>query len=130
MALPALGLGFAPGMTMAAKAARIGIAIAIVAALLLLSYCQGRTDGKNAEKVEQQAATIKAQARDKVATDTAASERTTDQAANRDLTEAYNDEIAKAPAGTRNSAPATNLACERLRRAGRDTRSIPACGGR
>lgn len=127
--MPALGFGFAPGLSLAAKAARIGIAIAIIVLLLGLSYCQGRTDGRNGERVKQQAATIKAQAKDKVATDTAAAERTTDQAANTNMTEAYHAEIAKAAKGGANSDAATRLACERLRRAGRDVGSIPACRG-
>lgn len=130
MMIPPLGIGFAPGLSTAAKAARIGIAIAIIALLLLLSYCQGRSDGKQGEIVKQQEATIKAQERDKVATDKAATERTKDQAANRNMTEAYHDEIDRAAPGGRNSDAATRLACERLRRAGRDIGRIPACGGR
>jgi hypothetical protein len=124
-----IGFGFAAGMTAAQKALRIGIAVALVLAVCALSYCQGRSDGKNGEISKQQAATIKAQAREQKAGVTADGERTKDQSANQNMTEGYHVEIAKAPPGGTNSGAATRLACERLRRAGRDLGGIPPCRG-
>lgn len=59
----------------------------------------------------------------------AADQRVKDALANRDQEETYAKAIHTAQPGD-SSDPDVRLACEQLRRAGKDTKSIPACGGR
>lgn len=124
----AIGLGFAPGLSAAAKALRILIAVGIVAALLALSYCQGRSDGKAHEVVAQQKAIIKVQKKAAAAGDAADLQRTADVAKQIEAEKQYADAIEAAPGGT-NSPAATALACQRLRAAGYRGADLPAeCG--
>lgn len=59
----------------------------------------------------------------------AADQRLQDAAAQRDQEDAYHDAIANPQAGDAGD-PDVRLACEQLRRAGKDTSGLPACGGR
>lgn len=126
--LPALGFGFAPGLSAAAKIARIAIFLAVIAGLLLLSYCQGRSDGKAHEVVAQQKAVIKAQQKAAKAGDVADAKRIADAAKAIEVEKKYEEVIAAAPGGV-NSPAAVARACQQLRGAGYSGADLPAeCG--
>lgn len=100
--------------------------IALLAAVASLSYCQGRSDGRLAADNARLQANVEAQARDAVAASQAADERLDDTIEVRNLEEELRDAIEDIP----DSVPdltAIALGCERLRRAGTDTTTIPAC---
>jgi hypothetical protein len=123
--MPALGFGFAPGMTFAAKAARIAIMLGIIAALLLLSYCQGRADGKNKVLLADEKAKSALYQKAFKAGEKASEQRLADERKQLEVEKKYEDAIAAAPGG-RNSPAASALACQRLQRAGYSGADLPA----
>lgn len=126
--LPPLGVAFAPGLSFAAKAARIAIMLGIVAILLLLSYCQGRTDGKNKVLLADEKAKTALYQKAFKAGEKASEQRLADERRKLEVEKKYEDAIAAAPGG-RNSPAASALACQRLRRAGYSGADLPAeCG--
>jgi len=96
-----------------------------------LSYCKGRSDGKDIAAVQLVTAERKARAVADEAAGTAAQEREIDR---NEITQAEkdrNDAINSAPDGdAKPSAASDNLNCERLRRANADLSLFPACRGR
>jgi hypothetical protein len=123
--MPALGFAFAPGLSFAAKAARIAIMLGIIAALLLLSYCQGRTDGKTSVKLADEKAKTALYQRAYKAGEAASETRLADERRQLEAEKKYEDVIAAAPGG-HNSPAAGALACQRLRRAGYSGADLPA----
>jgi hypothetical protein len=112
-----IGIGFAAGMTQAQKLLRVAGFIIILGLLLGLSYCQGRTDGKNVVKLENEKARNEALRRAFTAGEKAAETRLADQRRQLEAEKKYEQVIAAAPGG-RNSPASIALGCERLRRAG------------
>lgn len=128
MPLPALGLGFAPGMTAAAKAVRILGFILIIAAALAVSYCQGRSDGRAHERAKTAEATVKVLQKAEKAGNVADAERVADTARQIEVEKRYEEVIEAAPGGS-NSPAAVARACEQLRQAGYAGADLPAeCG--
>jgi hypothetical protein len=126
--MPPLGFGFAPGLTTAAKAARIAIMLGVIALLLLLSYCQGRTDGSNSVKLADERAKSALYQRGLKAGEAAAEQRLADQRRQLKAEKKYEEVIAASPGG-RNSPASVAVGCERLRRAGYSGSDLPAeCG--
>lgn len=123
--MPGLGLAFAPGLSLAAKAGRIAIMLGIVAVLLLLSYWQGRTDGKTSVKLADEKAKTALYQRAYKAGEQASEQRLADERRRLEVEKKYEDVIAAAPGG-RNSPAASALGCERLRRAGYSGADLPA----
>lgn len=125
----ALGIGFAPGLSMAAKVTRIAVGLLAIVALLLASYCQGRSDGRTSEQLDVQRQINAALERDRKARDRADQQRQRDEQTRRQMEEDYEDAIEGAPGGA-NSPAAVALACERLRRAypGRSELLPAECG--
>lgn len=119
-----LGFGFAPGLSMAAKLTRIAVALAVMIGLMVLSYCQGRTDGKNSEIAKTQAAVIKVQKKAIAAGDVADAQRAADVARQIEAERKYEEAIEAAPGGE-NSPAARALACQRLRRIGQTHPNCP-----
>lgn len=120
-----LGLGFAAGMTGAQKALRIVSFLLIFVALLGLSYCQGRTDGKNVVKLADEKARNAQLRKAFVAGERAAETRLADQIRQSKVEKEYESAIASAPGGA-NSPASVALACQRLRRAGYSGADLPA----
>ena len=120
-----LGLVFAPGMGMAAKAVRIMGALLIVIGLCAASYCQGRADGKNKVLLADEKAKVELYKKGMAAGEKAAEQRLADERRQLEAEKKYEEVIASAPGG-RNSPAATALACERLRRAGYGGADLPA----
>lgn len=126
--MPPLGFGFAPGLSFAAKAARVAIMLGIVALLLLLSYCQGRTDGSNSVKLADEKAKSALYQRAFKAGEAASEQRLADERRQLEAEKKYEEVIAAAPGG-RNSPASVAVGCERLRRAGYSGADLPAeCG--
>lgn len=126
--LPALGLAFAPGLSGAAKAVRILSFVLVIAGLLLLSYCQGRSDGKAHVKLQDQIAVNKEIEKARKEGEKAAEARLADERRQLEVERKYEEVIAAAPGG-RNSPASVALACQRLRRAGYSGADLPAeCG--
>lgn len=123
--MPPLGFGFAPGLSLAAKAARVAIMLGIVALLLLLSYCQGRTDGSNKVKLADEKAKSALYQRAFKAGEAASEQRLADERRQLEAETKYEEVISAAPGG-RNSPAASALACQRLRRAGYSGADLPA----
>lgn len=94
------------------------IALTVTLACLPLAYCQGRSDGKHAERAKWEAAAAAAKARADKATVTAGQQRAIDTIRNHDLEKARTDAIAQNP-----NDPRRALNCERLRQAGIDATS-------
>lgn len=123
-----LGIGFAAGLPLAQKLIRIGAILFVVLSIAGLSYCQGRTDGRNGERIETQKAINAALERDREAREKADRQRVQDDAATADTEEELKDAIEDA--ARVGADPAIALACERLRRLpARQRVSLPAeCG--
>lgn len=100
--------------------------VVILGALLLLSYCTGRSDGKKDEVIGQQQREIETQDKVSGANDKAADERLKDYqygaAQQREIEDAVRN--AKGPDDVR-----AQRGCVILRQQGRDTSRIPACNG-
>lgn len=123
-----LGIGFAAGMTQAQKLLRVAGFLLIIGLLLGLSYCQGRTDGGNAVKLEDEKARNKQLERAFTAGEKAAEKRLADQRRQLEAEKKYEEVIAASPGG-RNSPASVALGCERLRRAGYSGADLPGeCG--
>jgi len=123
-----LGFGFAAGMTQAQKLLRVAGFIIILGLLLALSYCQGRTDGKNVVKLEDEKARNEQLQRAYKSGEKAAEKRLADQRRQFEAEKKYEQVIAAAPGG-RNSPASVALGCERLLRAGYSGAELPAeCG--
>lgn len=100
-----------------------GIAM-FVAALLLLSYCSGRSDGKTGEVVKQQGREIKVQQDLGHANENAAGSRVHDAVKAEQQKKELNDAIKDINGPDRARAL---RGCIILRQQGRDTVNIPAC---
>lgn len=120
-----IGIGFAAGMTQAQKLLRIAGFIIILGLLLGLSYCQGRTDGKNTIRLENEKARNAQLERAFKAGERAAETRLADERRQLEAEKKYEEVIASAPGG-RNSPASVALGCERLRRAGFGNSDLPA----
>lgn len=121
-----LGIGFAAGLPLAQKLIRIGAILAIIAALCLTSYCQGRSDGAAGWQLKLEQANRQFLEQKARADALAADQRLTDTIAVNALEKGLRDAIADTP-DTAPDAVRIRLGCERLRRAGQDTSRIPAC---
>ena len=119
-----IGFGFAAGMTAAQKALRVAITVLVLVALLALSYCQGREDGANNVKLEDERARSAQWERAYEAGERAAETRLADQLQQLEMEKQYEDAIGAAPGGA-NSPAAVALACQRLRRAGHLDSELP-----
>jgi uncharacterized membrane protein YhiD involved in acid resistance len=123
-----IGIGFAAGMTPAAKALRIVSFLFVIMLMLLASYCQGRTDGKNKAELANQKAVNAQIERARKEGEKAAEARLADERRQLEAEKQYEAAIAAAPGG-RNSPASVALACQRLRRAGYAGSDLPAeCG--
>lgn len=100
-----------------------GIAM-FVAALLLLSYCSGRSDGKTGEVVKQQGREIKVQQDLGHANENAAGSRVQDAVKAEQQKKELNDAIKDINGPDRARAL---RGCIILRQQGRNTADIPAC---
>jgi len=106
------------------------LAAAVLACLLCatLGYCEGRRAGMAAADVAIQRANVKALERNAAASEKASAERVSDAEEVIQIKKELEDAVAQIPDSVPD-AHAVALGCERLRRAGRDTSSIPACSG-
>lgn len=120
-----LGIGFAAGLPAAQKALRIAVMVIVLGVLLLLSYCQGRSDGSNAVKLKDAEARQEQLKQEFAAGERAAETRLADERRQLEAEKTYEDVIAKAPGG-RNSPASVALGCQRLRRAGYLDSELPA----
>jgi formylmethanofuran dehydrogenase subunit B len=109
--------------------AKYGIYLAIaaaVAALLTLTYCQGRSAGKSGEVVQEQKRTIQVQQEVGGANENASTARVADATKavqqERELKDALN--ASKDPARQR-----VLRGCLIMQQQGRDTKNLPACSG-
>lgn len=111
-----IGIGFTPGLSASAKASRLLGLLLVLVALLALSYCQGRSDGRAKQRLENQKALTEAERKARDAEALSAEQRIADERRQLEVERKYEEAIASAPGG-RNSPAAVALACERLRRA-------------
>lgn len=102
-----------------------GIILAALVALLL-AYCNGRSDGKAAGNLANAKAETKVARKDAQASGKAADDRAAETIAINKQEEGARDAIRQAP-DTRPSPAAVAHNCDRLRRAGKDLSTIPAC---
>lgn len=123
--LVALGLSETRASRLAPWAALAALCIVLASAGALAIHLI-RAD---AVKDDRQAANLEAMKGQAAADAHAADQRLNDDRAQRAQAEAYHDAIATQAAGD-SGDPGVRLACERLRRAGKDTAAIPACAGR
>lgn len=100
--------------------------VVIIGVLLLLSYCTGRTDGKNSEIIGQQKEQIELQEKVGEANEKAAGSRVNDATKLQQQQQEIEDAVrnAKGPDDVR-----AQRGCVILRQQGRDTTQIPACRG-
>ena len=100
--------------------------VVIIAALLLLSYCTGRSDGKKDEVIGQQEREIETLDKVGKANDSANQRRIDDYTYGAEQQREIEDAVrnAKGPDDVR-----AQRGCVILRQQGRDTNSIPACNG-
>lgn len=107
---------------------RGGIAIAFLLCLPV-SYCQGYSDGREAQREDYRAAERAAEKKQAESAGEAADERDTDEQRTTEAQEARDNAINEtddvAPSDASNA-----LNCERLRAAGTSVQHIPACRGR
>lgn len=109
----------------AAIAAAIALLTALWGAWQVFDYLNDRAAVKQAV-LENNVTALEAQVE---ADATAAAERLRNAATNSETERAYEDAIL-VPKTDDSDDPGVRLACERLRRAGRDTATVPGCGGR
>jgi len=108
----------------ASKIIFFGGIVAFVAALLLLSYCSGRSDGKTSEVVKQQEREIQVQQDLGKANENASTARVQDAV----KAEQQEKELTNALAATKDPDRQRVLrGCIILRQQGRNTADIPAC---
>lgn len=108
----------------ASKIIFFGGIVAFVAALLLLSYCSGRSDGKTSEVVKQQEREIQVQQDLGKANENASTARVEDAVKAEQQKKELNDAIKDINGPDRARAL---RGCIILRQQGRDTVNIPAC---
>jgi hypothetical protein len=101
-------------------------AIALVASVMALAV---HWVGRSAVKADRAKANVEALERKAKASERAADQRLIDHRVNREQEKAYEDAIERPLVGDSDD-PGVRLACERLRRAGKDTSDVPGCGGR
>jgi len=109
---------------LASKIIFFGGIVAFVAALLLLSYCSGRSDGKTGEVVKQQEREIQVQQDLGKANENASTARVEDAVKAEQQKKELNDAIKDTNSPDRARAL---RGCIILRQQGRDTINIPAC---
>lgn len=105
--------------------AGLGIAL-VIAIVLLLAYCSGRSDGKAGADLAREKANSKTITIDSRARENAATDRVVDAVTNLEVKKELSDAVAKLP-DTMPSARRIALGCARLQRQGTDVSSIPAC---
>ena len=120
-------------MTLAAKFAAIPTKVKIAAGLifvvalaLLLAYCSGRDDGKDAVNQQIDKANVEVLNRDAVAKARANEDREAEHAKQLEAKKELIDAVNKTP-DTLPDPARIALGCERLRRQGTDTTIIPVC---
>jgi hypothetical protein len=101
----------------------------LLAGLALTLYLMGRSDGRAKADAERAVANVEAMKTNEKANTNAAEDRVTDAEQVLELKEELTDAVAEIPDDVPDPV-AVALGCERLRKAGKDTASIPACGGR
>lgn len=106
----------------------VGIA-AIAAVCILLAYCTGRHDGKSGLQHQIDNANIKAQDTNLNAIANSTEDRSISDAQLLEKKKELIDAVNKTP-DTLPSATRIAVGCERLRRQGTDTTTIPVCNGR
>lgn len=106
-----------------------GAALVALAALYGLGTLWLHHHDRAVVAADRQASDIKAAKGQASADAHAADQRLEDVVKQKEQEKAYADAIAHPAAGD-SDEPGVRLACEQLRRAGKDTAAIPACGGR
>lgn len=104
----------------------IAAGVVILALLLTLSYCTGRSDGSKDEVIKQQDREIEVQGQVSGANDTASDQRLRDYQYGAQQQQEIEDAVrnSKGPDDVR-----AQRGCVILRQQGRDTSRIPACNG-
>lgn len=106
----------------------IGIAL-LAMVILILTYCQGRDAGRTAVEAEMAIASVEAMQTDAEAQANASAARADDAAKVNELREELANVVQDIP-DTVPDPVAVASGCDILRRQGKDTATIPACGGR
>lgn len=109
-----IGIGFAPGLGLAAKAVRLGAIAAVLLILLGVAYAVGRSDGRKIERTATAEAVAEALKVDRAAREKADVERAFDMAETAETEEELSHAIYEA--ASTGADPALALACKRLLR--------------